>query len=42
MFRGADTPALELTVWLTPLPLPGTELHMIIRVEEDTGRRRDD
>ncbi len=42
VYRGADQPSLELTVWLTPLPLPGTEIHMIIRVEESDGRRRDD
>jgi len=42
VFRGNDKPALELSVWLSPLPLPGTEIHMMIRVEETDGRRRDD
>ncbi|MDQ3365276.1 MAG: serine/threonine protein kinase [Myxococcota bacterium] len=32
--RGAAQPALELTVWLAPLPLPGTEIHVMIRVED--------
>jgi serine/threonine protein kinase len=35
VFRGNDQPSLELSVWLSPLPLPGMEIHMIIRVEEE-------
>jgi serine/threonine protein kinase len=42
VFRGNDQPSLELSVWLSPLPLPGTEIHMLIRVEESDGRRRDE
>jgi serine/threonine protein kinase len=42
VFRGNDQPSLELSVWLSPLPLPGTEIHMMIRVEESDGRRRDE
>jgi hypothetical protein len=42
VFRGNDRPALELSVWLSPLPLPGTEIHLMIRVEETDGRRRDE
>ncbi|MDQ3334447.1 MAG: protein kinase [Myxococcota bacterium] len=42
VFRGNDQPSLELCVWLSPLPLPGTEIHMMIRVEESDGRRRDE
>ncbi len=32
--RGKDKPPLELVVWLTPLPVPGYEVHLIVRVEE--------
>jgi serine/threonine-protein kinase len=32
--RGKDKAPLELVVWLTPLPVPGYELHLIVRVEE--------
>lgn len=42
VFRGNDQPSLELSVWFSPLPLPGTEIHMMIRVEESDGRRRDE
>ncbi|MBA3459124.1 MAG: protein kinase [Deltaproteobacteria bacterium] len=41
VFRGDDKPALELTLWFCPLPLPGTEIHLMIRVQ-DEKRRRDD
>ncbi|MFT3699788.1 MAG: serine/threonine-protein kinase [Kofleriaceae bacterium] len=34
VFRGADKTPLQLIIWLTPLPVPGYELHMIVRVEE--------
>ena len=34
VFRGADKPPLELVIWMTPLPVPGYELHLIVRVEE--------
>ena len=36
VFRGDDKPALELTLWFCPLPIPGTEIHLMIRVEEET------
>jgi serine/threonine-protein kinase len=41
VFRGHDRPPLELIIWLTPLPLPGSEIHMLLRVEEVDGRRDD-
>jgi len=37
LLRGPDQPALELTVWLSPLRLPGAEIHMVIRVEDADG-----
>jgi serine/threonine-protein kinase len=42
VFRGPDAPALELTLWLSPLGLPGMEVQLLIRVEEADARRRDD
>lgn len=42
VYRGPQTPTLELTVWLSPLPLPGFEVHMIIRIDEETLRQRND
>ncbi|MDB4959396.1 MAG: serine/threonine protein kinase [Myxococcales bacterium] len=43
VFRGADIPPLELIISLAPLPMPGCEVHMIIRVEEvDARMPRDD
>lgn len=39
VFRGQDRPPLELTIWLTPLPIPGSELHMLVRVDEIDPRR---
>jgi serine/threonine protein kinase len=41
VFRGADTPPLELTIWLSPLPIPGQEIHMLIRVEDVDPRARE-
>jgi PAS domain-containing protein len=40
VYRGDNKPALELTLWFCPLPLPGTEIHLMIRVEEEDARRR--
>jgi serine/threonine-protein kinase len=40
VFRGADKAPLELVIWLTPLPVPGYEIHMIVRVEELAEPRR--
>jgi serine/threonine protein kinase len=40
VFRGTDQPALELTLWFSPLPLGGTEIHLMIRVEEEDPRKR--
>ncbi|MDX2093812.1 MAG: protein kinase [Kofleriaceae bacterium] len=40
VFRGDDKPALELTLWFSPLPLAGTEIHLMIRVEEEDPRKR--
>jgi serine/threonine protein kinase len=34
VFRGADRPPLELVLWLTPLPVPGYEVHVIVRASE--------
>jgi serine/threonine protein kinase len=42
VFRGNDAPALELTLWFSPLGVPGTDVHLLIRVEEADARRRDD
>lgn len=42
VFRGNDRPPLELIIWLTPLPIPGNELHMVVRVEEVDARREND
>jgi serine/threonine-protein kinase len=41
VFRGNDKPALELTLWFCPLPLPGTEIHLMVRVEDERKRRDD-
>jgi serine/threonine protein kinase len=41
VFRGDDKPALELTLWFCPLPLPGTEIHLMIRVQDEKLRRED-
>ena len=40
VFRGDDNPALELTLWFCPLPIAGTEIHLMIRVEEEDPKRR--
>jgi serine/threonine-protein kinase len=40
VFRGADVPPLELVIWLTPLPIPGSEIHMLLRVDEVESRLR--
>jgi serine/threonine protein kinase len=40
VFRGDDSPALELTLWFSPLPIAGTEIHLMIRVEEQDPRKR--
>jgi PAS domain S-box-containing protein len=42
VFRGADTTPLELIIWLSPLPLGGCEVHMLIRVEDADPRSRED
>ncbi len=38
--RGGTKPPLELTLWFCPLPLAGTEIHLLVRVEEEDPRRR--
>jgi serine/threonine protein kinase len=38
--RGSEKTALELTLWFCPLPLPGTEIHLMVRVEEEDPKRR--
>ena len=35
--RGTAQPALALTLWFCPLPLVGTEVHLMIRVDEESG-----
>lgn len=40
VYRGDNKPALELTLWFCPLPIAGTEIHLMIRVEEEDPRRR--
>lgn len=42
VFRGNDAPALELTLWFSPLGAPGLEVHLLVRVEEVDPRRRED
>jgi eukaryotic-like serine/threonine-protein kinase len=39
VFRGTDRPPLELVIWFTPLPVPGQEIHVLVRVEEVDPRR---
>ena len=39
VYRGSKKAPLELVIWLTPLPIPGQEIHMLIRVEEVDPRR---
>ena len=39
VFRGHDRPPYELQIWLSPLSIPGGEIHMIVRVEEVDPRR---
>lgn len=39
VFRGHDAPALELTLWLSPLGLPGLEVHLLIRAEDADAHR---
>jgi serine/threonine-protein kinase len=34
VFRGNDRAPLELVIWLAPLPIPGQEIHLLVRVEE--------
>jgi serine/threonine protein kinase len=40
VFRGNDRPPYELSIWLSPLPIPGQEIHMLVRVEEIDPRRQ--
>ncbi|HEX5058900.1 MAG TPA: serine/threonine-protein kinase [Kofleriaceae bacterium] len=42
VFRGNDRPPYELSIWLSPLPIPGQEIHMLVRVEEVDPRREHD
>jgi PAS domain-containing protein len=42
VYRGADRAPLELVCWFCPLPLPGTEIHLMIRVTEADGKPRRD
>ncbi|HEY4182798.1 MAG TPA: serine/threonine-protein kinase [Kofleriaceae bacterium] len=40
IFRGADRPALELVLWFCPVAIAGTEIHLMIRSDEEDPRRR--
>lgn len=40
VYRGSEKAALELTLWFCPLPLSGTEIHLMVRVEEEDPKRR--
>jgi hypothetical protein len=42
VYRSRERPPLELTLWLTPLPIPGHEIHLLVRVEEVDPRREGD
>jgi hypothetical protein len=35
----ADEAPLELVLWVSPLPIPGSELHLIVHVDESPTRR---
>ena len=39
VYRGRSKNPLELTIWLSPLPIPGQEIHMLVRVEEVDPRK---
>jgi len=39
VYRGRSKNPLELTIWLSPLPIPGQEIHMFVRVEEIDPRK---
>jgi len=39
VFRGNDRPPYELSIWLSPIPIPGQEIHLLVRVEEVDPRR---
>ncbi|HEU4613381.1 MAG TPA: serine/threonine-protein kinase, partial [Kofleriaceae bacterium] len=41
VFRGTSRPPYELSIWLTPLPIPGQEIHLLVRVEEIDPNRQD-
>jgi serine/threonine protein kinase len=41
VFRGSNRPPYELSIWLTPLPIPGQEIHLLVRVEEIDPKRGD-
>ncbi|CAN5826082.1 hypothetical protein BH11MYX2_BH11MYX2_24400 [soil metagenome] len=40
VFRGEDRPALELVMWFAPVALVGSEVHLMIRAEEEDPKRR--
>jgi serine/threonine protein kinase len=42
VFRGNDRPPYELSIWLSPIPIPGQEIHLLVRVEEVDPRRDKD
>ena len=39
VYRGPEVAALELTLWLLPLPFPGQEVQLLVRVDEVVDRR---
>ncbi|HTR50943.1 MAG TPA: protein kinase [Kofleriaceae bacterium] len=41
VYRGADKSPLELVLWILPLPVPGQEIHVLVRVDEVDSRPRE-
>lgn len=39
IYRGERQAPLELTLWFAPLPFPGQEIHLIVRVDDPESRR---
>ena len=42
VYRGEDRPPLDLVAWFSPLPVPGQEIHLMIRVAETSPHDADD
>jgi serine/threonine protein kinase len=39
VYRGSSQPALELVLWFSPLNLPGHDVHLTIRYDDEPKRR---